>query len=224
MRAVVPIGKGRPPSLPYAARALEQYAGVTELWTVGERPTTLTPDRHIDSPNTAKPVYLNVITHLRAALAEMDGEPFIWTADDIFPMRAWLPGLYVRKESLAAHLRRYSNKGNYTHATRASVNLVRAWGYDPEEVPCGAIHRPWVVDPERARRVTDAVWAQGAGEWKMLYVAGAVGAQPVGDPKIFGHGMPQPDADMISTENQSWRRNAGRIVREAFRTPSRWEA
>lgn len=223
MRAVIPLGRGRPASLPYAVRALERYAGVTEVWTVGETPPTISPDRHIDSPNTAKPTYLNVVAHLRAALAEMDGQPFIWTADDIFPLKPWEPGVYVRKESLAGHLRRYSNRGHYTHAVRGAVALVKSWGYDPEQVPCGAIHRPWLVDPERARMVTDAIAAQGVGEWKMAYVAGVVGATPIGDPKIVGHGMPQPDADMISTEAGSWRRNAGRIIRETFREPSRWE-
>ena len=223
MRAVIPLGRGRPASLVYAARALEQHAGVTELWTVGETPQGLTPDHHIPSPNTAKPTYLNVLAHLRAALAEMDGQPFIWSADDIFPMVPYQPGVYVRKESLAAHLRRYSNKGHYTQAVRASIVLVRGLGFDPEQVPCGAIHRPWLVDPERARWVTDSVHAHGAGEWKLAYVAGAIGTTPVGDPKIFGHGLPQPDADMISTEPGSWRYNAGRIIRETFKTPSRWE-
>jgi hypothetical protein len=46
---------------------------------------------------------------------------------------------------------------------------------------------------------------------------------PVGDPKIFGFGVPQSNADMISTDQSSWRRNAGRTVRESFTIPSRWE-
>jgi hypothetical protein len=223
MRAVIPVGKGRPSSLPYALRALEEYAGVTEVWTVGQRPDGVTPDHHIDSPNNRRPLYFNTLGHLRAALADMDGAPFVWTADDIYPMAPWAPAVYARKQTLAGHLRDYPNRGNYTTAVKASVALVERMGHDPELTWCGAVHRPWLVEPERARRITDAVWEQGAGEWKMVYVAGLEDVVPVGDPKIFGHGMPQPGADMISTEVQSWRRNAGRLVRERFTTPSRWE-
>lgn len=216
------MGRGRPPTLIYAVRALEQYAGITELWTVGETPTTLTPDRHIPSPNDQKASYLNVQQHLRTALADLDG-PFVWTSDDIYPLKPWTPGVYTRRDTLAAHLRTYSNKGHYTRAVRASVELVRARGYDPEEVPTGAGHRPWLVDPERARDVVAAVDERGEGSWAMVYVAGLDGTIPAGNSKVHGHNMIHTDADMASTEPQSWKRNAGRTIRETFKTPSRWE-
>ena len=216
------MGRGRPLSLVHAVRALEAHAGITELWTVGETPKGLTPDRHIDSPNDQKQLYLNVQQHLTAALAELDG-PFVWTADDIFPLKPWAPGVYTRKDTLAEHLRTYANKGHYTRAVRASAEIVRARGYDPEKVPTGAGHRPWLVDPDRARDAVKAVADRGEGSWAMVYVAGLDGTIPAGNSKVHGHQMIQPTADMASTEAQSWKRNAGRVIRETFKAPSRWE-
>lgn len=223
MLAVVPLGRGRPPTLNYAVRTLEQYAGITELWTVGEAPTTLTPDRHIDSPNDQKVAYLNVHQHLRAVLTELDA-PFVWTSDDIFTLKHWKPAVYVRRDTLAEHLRTYSNKSHYTRAVRASIELVRARGYDPEKVPTGAGHRPWLVDPDRAREVAAAVDERGEGSWAMVYVAGLGDTIPAGNSKVHGHNMIHHDADVASTMPQSWKYNAGRLIRETFKTPSRWEA
>ena len=160
MRAVIPLGRGRPPSLVYALRALETNAGVTEVWTVGESPVGVTPDRHIDNPNDKPASYLNVQAHLAAVLPDLEGS-FVWTSDDIFPLTPWTPGVYVRRDTLAEHLRTYSHKGHYTRAVKASAELVRARGYDPETVPTGAGHRPWLVDADRARDAVGAVTLTG---------------------------------------------------------------
>lgn len=223
MRAVIPVGRGRPNTLAYAARALERHAGVTELWTVGEHPTVLTPDRHIDSPNDQRAAYLNVQQHLRAVLDMIDGDRFVWTADDVFTLSPWRPGVYVRRDTLAEHLRTYPNKGHYSRAVRASIEIVRGLGYDPEEVPTGAGHRPWLVDPHRAEQAAAAVQLRGEGEWMMVYVAGLEDVTPVGNAKVHGHGLIAPDADVASTDPRSWRYNAGRHIRATFREPSRWE-
>lgn len=222
MTVVIPIGAGRPPSLPYVLRALAANTTVDHVVTVGAEPKGVNPDMHIANPNSNRTRYLNVLAHLCKALEVIDA-PFVWTADDIFPMRPWTPGVYVRKESIAAHLRRYQHLGNYAAACRASVKIIEGLGYKPDEVPCGAIHRPWLVDPDRARLTVDRVRARGAGEWKMVYVAGLDGVITAGDPKVVGFGVPQSNADMISTDHQSWKRNAGRAVRERFTEPSRWE-
>lgn len=222
MIAVVPLGAGRPDTLPYLSRALQANTPVTEIVTVGAVPKGIEPDHHILNPNGHKKRYLNVLDHLTKALEVVDG-PFVWIADDIFPMVPWAPAVYVRRDSLAAHFRRYQHLGGYAAACRASIEIIEAYGHDPEQVPCGAIHRPWLVDPVRCRETVGLVQSRGAGEWKMVHVAGLDGVVPVGDPKIFGFGVPQSNADMISTDHTSWRRNAGRTIREAFPTPSRWE-
>lgn len=222
MIAVVPLGAGRPDTLPYLSRALQANTPVTEIVTVGAVPKGIEPDHHIPDPNSNKTRYLNVLSHLAKALEVVDA-PFVWIADDIFPMVRWSPAVYVRKDSLGAHFRRYQHLGGYAKATKAAVQIIEGMGHDPEQVPCGAIHRPWLVDPDRAWATVEMVKSKGAGEWKMVYVAGLAEVVPVGDPKIFGFGVPQSGADMISTDHTSWRRNAGRVVREAFPAPSRWE-
>lgn len=222
MLAVIPLGRGRPATLAYTLRSLEAYAGITEVWTVGERPSSVTPDRHIDSPNDQKASYLNVEQHIRAVLPLLDG-PFVWTADDIFTLTPWTPGVYVRRDTLAEHLRAYSGKGHYTRAVRGSIEIVRARGYDPETVPTGAGHRPWLVQPSRVADAVGAVVDHGEGAWPMVYVAGLDGVIPAGNSKVQGHNMIQKNADVASTDPHSWRRNAGRVIRETFRTPSRWE-
>lgn len=221
--AVIPLGRGRPGSLPYALRALETHAGVTEVWTVGERPEKVTPDRHVDSPNNRPAGYLNVQAHLELVLPDIL-DPFIWTSDDIFTLTPWTPGVYVRKDTLAEHLRTYANKGHYTRAVKASTEIVRALGYDPETTPTGAGHRPWLVEPFRTRDALKAVDEHGAGWWMFVYVAGLEGVIPSGNSKIHApHQLVAKGADMASTGPQSWRRNAGRQIREMFPTPSRWE-
>lgn len=221
MRAVIPVGPKRPNTLPYALRALARFADVDEVITVGARPTTVEPDLHIDSPNDRK-AHLNILGHLRRVTEQVDGE-WIWTDDDTFPVKPWTPAVYVRAYSIARHLRDFPNRGPYSKAVRASIQLMENDGYDPEQVPCGPCHRPWLVNSERVRRVVEAVEPVG-GSFKTYYVAGLDDVIAKGDAKIHGRGMPKPDADVISVFNTSWRQNAGRIIRETFTEPTRWEA
>lgn len=165
---------------------------------------------------------MNILGHLRRVTEQVDGE-WIWCDDDVFTIKPWTPGVYVRSYSIARHLRDYPNRGVYTQAVRASVSLMQDDGLDPEQVPCGPCHRPWLVDSERVRRVTDAVEPVG-GSFKTYYVAGLSDTIPGPDAKVRGRGMPHPDADVISVFNDSWRYNAGRIIRETFTEASRWEA
>jgi hypothetical protein len=195
---------------------------VTRIVTVGERPTTIEPDHHIDSPNFSAP-YINVLGHLRRVVAWLDVPEFVYNADDTFPMTTWTPGVYVRKYSIADHIRHYPNHGTYTKAVKASVSIMVAQGYDPEQVPCGAIHRPMLIDRTRAAATLDLIESAGGAGFKVLYVAGLDNVIPTYDPKIHGRGMPKPDADVISVVAESWRHNAGRLVRERFTEPSRYE-
>lgn len=222
MKAVIPLGRNRPPTLPYVCRALEANTPVTEIVTVGETPS-IKPDLHIASPNDKRHGHLNVLQHLATALDQITDAEFVWIADDVFPLKPWTPGVYVRKASIAAHLRMYASRGAYSRAIRASVEIIRDLGHDPEQVPCGSIHRPWLVNADRVRDSVKLVQEKGDGEWKTVYVAGLNDTIPAGDPKLVGRGMPKPNADMISVFVDSWRYNAGRIIRETFPDPSRWE-
>lgn len=219
MIAVVPLGRSRPTTLPYVLRSLH-YAGVTELVTVGQRPDGIEPDRHIESPNDAKP-HLNVAGHLRKAADLFD--EFIWLDDDTVFLADWTPGVYVRPFSIAHMLRSNPTRGSWSKAVRAAIGVMAGWGYDPETVPCGTVHRPWLVHADRVRKTLDGLDEVGGGSFKALYVAGLEGTVPADDPKVWGHGFPDADADMVSFEAGSWRYNAGRVVRERFGEPSRWE-
>jgi len=188
---------------------------------VGERPQNIEPDRHIDSPNTDKP-HINVAGHLRRASKIIDGE-FIWCDDDTFTVRPWTLGVYVRDYSIAGMLRLYPSRGHWSHAVRASIKVMESWGFDPENVPCGTIHRPWLVATDRVLRTLSALDAVGGGSFKALYVAGLDDVIVAGDAKVHGRAVPKPDADVISVFHDSWKANAGRIIRETFIEPSRWE-
>ena len=107
--------------------------------------------------------------------------------------------------------------------SRASIKVMQGWGYDPEEVPCGTVHRPWLVSADRALKTLDALDAVGGGSFKALYVAGLEETLIGGNPKVYGRGLPGADSDVISLFNDSWKMNAGRIMRETFTEPSRWE-
>ena len=221
MLCVIPIGRSRPLTLPYVLRSLAEHTPITELVTVGEPPKGIKPDRHIDSPNGGQP-HVNIAGHLRRVCDAIDGD-FIWCDDDTFTMKPWTPGVYVHRYSIAGMLRVYPNQGTWSHAVRASIKVMTEWGYDPEEVPCGTVHRPWLVSVDRARMVIDALDAVGGGSFRALYVAGLDDVIEASNPKILGRKVPHPDSDVISLFNDSWRANAGRIVRGTFTEPSRWE-
>lgn len=217
MRAAIPIGPRRPTTLPYVLRSLAKYADVDSVITVGERPKGIEPDLHIDSPNTGK-TYDNVAGHLRK-VAELGGQ-FIWCDDDTFTVKPWEPGIYVRGYSIAEMLRHNPNQGTWSEAVRKSIEVMRANGFDPAKVPAGTTHRPWLLKSDRVLRTLDMM---GSGSFRALYVAGLRKLIVAPDPKIVGRGMPREDADVISVYHDSWRYNAGRIVREMFPEPSQWE-
>lgn len=188
--------------------------------TIGVRPEGVTPDHHIDSPNTGRP-HQNVAGHLRKA-AELGGE-FIWCDDDTFTLKPWTPGVYVRPFSIAYMLKDNRNRGYWSQAVAASVKVMEGMGYDPEKVPCGTVHRPWLVDPARALNTLDILDRIGGGSFKALYVAGLDGVIEANDIKIVGRGVIPPTADVVSLFLNSWGSNAGRIVREMFPEPSPWD-
>lgn len=188
--------------------------------TIGQRPEGVEPDLHIDSPNTGRP-HQNVAGHLRKA-AELGGE-FIWCDDDTFTLKPWKPAVYVRPFSIAYMFERNRNKGYWSQAVQASIKIMEGWGFDPSQVPCGTVHRPWLVDPARALRTLDALDAVGGGSFKALYVAGLDGVVEANDIKIVGRGVIPPTADVVSLFLNSWGSNAGRIVREMFPDASPWD-
>ena len=222
MRVVIPVGRGRSATLPYVLRSLSQHAGIDEVVTVGETPAGITPDLHIPSPNAARP-HVNILGHLRRVCEQVSGE-WMWCDDDTFTIKPWVPGVYVRPFSIAYMLKNNANKGNWSHAVRASIKVMEALGYDPEQVKCGTTHRPWLVETGRVMDTVKTLEDAGGGSFKALYVAGLDDLIEANDPKIMGRGVPHPKADVVSVFNDSWRFNAGRIIRERFTEPTRWES
>lgn len=221
-RAVIPIGPKRAPTLIHAVRSLDAHAGITELVTVGARPEGIEPDYHIESPND-KAAHKNVCGHLRRVCEAFGGE-FVWTDDDTFTIKPWTPGVYVRGYSIAQMLRKYPNRSTWSQSVRNAIQVMKAQGYDPETVPCGTIHRPWLVDAERALQTLDALDEVGGGSFRSLYVAGMDDVIPAADPKVSGRAMPPAHRDVVSLDGKSaWTKNAGRLMREQFRFPSGWE-
>ena len=221
MIGVIPVGRNRPDSLRYAVRALAMFTPVDFLITVGETPKGITPDVHYPRPNTASPPIVNTNGHLRH-VAERLARPFIWTADDIFPMKPWTPTVHVRTYPIARHLSDFPNVAGYSKGVREAVSVLREWGHDPSVVPCGPIHRPILLHPDRILRCLDAL--SPTGSWLTLYPVLADVVAPIGDCKIVGgNAEPRDDVDCLSTDAASWRGAAGRFVRDRLTAPSRWE-
>lgn len=220
MILAVPIGRARPATLPHVLRSWTVHSDISTLVTVGEPPQGVIPDVHIPSPNTGRP-HENVAGHLRKVAEEYP--EFVWCDDDTFLLKPWIPGVYVAPYSIGHMLAEFPSRGHWSHAVRASIKVMEAWGYNPAEVPCGTVHRPWLVSAERTLTVLDALDGVGGGSFKALYVAGLDGVLIGGNPKLLGRDMPGLDSDVISLFNDSWKYNAGRIMRETFTEPSRWE-
>jgi hypothetical protein len=224
MIAVMPHGLKRVGTTPYVTRALEANTPITRLIVVGAAPYGITPDDYWESPNT-KRNHENVNGHLRLAatrLLEEGVESFVWIADDTFPLKPWTPVTHVRPFSIAAHLAEYPNIRGYSNLIRISMRVMRAEGYDPHLVPCGAIHRPMLVETKRVLQTLDKLPAES--HFKSLYVAGLKDVVPTYEAGIKTRtAVPKPTVDCISTAPPSWAGEAGKFIRRKLSEPSRWE-
>jgi hypothetical protein len=219
---VLPYGSRRAATLPYVARALQANTDISALIVVGAEPYGITPDEYWPSPNDGPP-HQNTNGHLRLAAERLLPEQaFVWIADDTFPLKPWTPVTHVRKYSIAKHYSDFPRIRGYSDLVRISINVMRSEGYDPNLVPCGAIHRPMLVEPKRVLGTLDRLPANS--HFKSLYVAGLEGVVPIGEAKIKTAAVPREDADTISTEPRSWAGPAGKMIRRKLSEPSRWEA
>lgn len=218
---VIPVGRNRPHTLPYAVRSLERYGNLTQLVTVGETPT-VTPDLHIPSPNTADP-HTNTSGHLRAVCDLMAAEritEWVWTHDDIVLLAPWTPTSHARAYPIAQHVVDFPAVPTYSQGLRRVVQWMKRQGHDPQQVPCGPIHRPRLIDTAHLAGIIDV--HDGIGVPASLYEAAYVIGRPVtvtGDPKVTGHTAPhQPDC--VSVVRSSWQNTAGNMIRDRFPDPS----
>jgi hypothetical protein len=218
---VIPVGRGRTDSLRWAVRALERYTPVDFLVTVGETPQGIRPDVHFDRPNTGRPPIVNTSAHLRH-VAERLTAPFVWSADDIFPLKDWTPTVHVRRYPISQHLADFPRVHGYSDGVREGVKVLGEWGHDPSSVPCGPIHRPTLLHPDRILRCLDAM--SPSGSWLTVYPVLADTLTPADDCKIMsGSAVPRDDVDCLSTDVRSWKGTAGQFVRAKLTVPSRWE-
>jgi hypothetical protein len=216
--AVIPHRARRSNEIVYAARGLEAHADVGHLIVIGDRPQGITPDEYWPSSNADSP-HTNVNRHLRLAAERLP--EFCWHHDDTFLLALWVPGVYVRRYSIAKHLSDFPRIRGYSELVRASIQAMRTEGYDPALVPCGAIHRPWLIQSARALATLDRLAPDG--HFMSLYVAGLENVIPIGEAKIKTLAVPREDADCISTEPRSWAGPAGKMIRRKLSEPSRWE-
>lgn len=221
MIVVIPLGPNRPDTLRYAARSLHTFLPDTTLITVGETPTTITPDEHWPNPNTSDNPYLNTGSHLRVA-ADRLKDPFVWHSDDTFLLAPWTPQVHVRQHSITRHLSYFPAIPVYSDGIRRSIQLMRGQGLDPDSVPCGPTHRPMLVDPQRLTTTLDRLDAARipGGVFKALYVAGLSPVTPSPDPKIYEGEL--DGLDCVSIPKEGWGNLAGKVTAR-LPDPSRWE-
>lgn len=231
MLAIYPVRPGdHNPELRTSLRSLANLPEVDEVWTIGHRPTWLTPDRHIDG-NLHHTPQANVYNNVRegARQAAIDGHAEVIVMNDDFIITApvhRLPALY--RCTLAEHLalpgvaRRDPREWWPTslHATRA---VLQAHGI-PEPLSY-ELHAPYRCDPARMADILDQfqhVTPDNPPQWRSLYgnVEHVTAAKHT-DGKAYGPcEMTRP---YFSTQDDTYRHFAQQLD-DMFPTPSRWES
>lgn len=202
-----------------------------ELWTVGHKPTWLSPDRHIDG-NRQKSMPLAVFDNifLSAEAAAADGlEGVVYMNDDFFcldPVGAVVP--VRRNATLREQVAHFPENTSlwWPSSLRATLSWLESKGYtDPDSYET---HRPLPARPEQMLSALTGWLDDNSGlaspvvQWRTAYgVLNGVDAHPVKDVKLGAKfkGLGTP---WVSTSDESWR-IYGRTLANRFQKPSRWE-
>lgn len=217
--------------LRYALRSWETnliLPGGLELWTVGHKPSWLTPDKHIKGNRyTSAPLAVFDNVRLGAQEAVDAGvQEVVYMNDDFFcldPVGAVLP---VRRDvSLREHAGQFPAQAStwWPRSLRLTASWLKEQGFP--HPPSYEVHRPLRADSQamlKALSLWDTDLVDMVPQWRTIYgTLNEVEAHPVKDAKLglrqTGVGTP-----WVSTSDQSWRRYAP-SMRTRFQKPSRWE-
>lgn len=186
-------------------------AGHRPDWVKGVEHIPVKQDR-VDRSNVAR-ILREVCAH--------PGTPPEWVLvnDDFFAMTPTPPTLLVHRGPLV-DLRQVWRTGWYAHALAETLDVLEAWGVTaPLAYDC--LHQPMPMATAMVGEVLEAVAGRTILH-RSLY-GNLVGGGVAGADVKVRAGERLPDAPWVSTAPSSWTRQAGRVVREAFPVPCRYE-
>lgn len=194
MYVVIPTAvEPRNPSLSYALASIRKYTTYTPV-TVGHDYGLCD---HIPSPQLAgrANIFTNTDRHMQTALREL-GEPFIWSADDIY----WLePAEPVRWA--IGHLEDATGNTIYARRKRATAAWLRQRFHPTHDYEA---HVPMLVDPGPMIEVLDLILRLGWSGLDKRSLYGNLTGQPdhvAPDVKLRQTGAPLPDTPWVSTHH-----------------------
>lgn len=194
MYVVIPTAvEPRNPSLPYAIQSISQHTTYTPV-TVGHDHGLCD---HIPSPQLPgrDNIFRNTDRHAETALREL-GEPFIWSADDIY----WLePAEPVRWA--IGHLEDATGRTIYAQRKRHTAEWLRRCFHPTYDYEA---HTPMLFEPDPLTEVLDIIRRQGWSTLDKRSLYGNLTGHPdivAPDVKLRRTDAPLPDAAWASTHH-----------------------
>lgn len=190
---VIPVAdEPRNASLPYAIESIRRHTTYTPV-TVGHDHGLCD---HIPSPQLPgrDSIFRNTDRHADTALREL-GEPFIWSADDIYWLKPAPPVRWALGD-----LENTTGATVYARRKRATAEWLRrrfhpTWDYEA--------HTPMLFEPDPLTEVLDIILRQGWSTLDKRSLYGNLTGHPdiIGaDVKVRTRRQPLPNAPWASTE------------------------
>jgi len=236
MQIVIPVRDSpRNDPLKYTVRAWCTFYPEAEVTIIGGKPLWWRGP-HIPTSQNAGPRFQwtkNFPNAMKAAHKAFES-PFLWTADDIFPLRRFddYSTTWCRKTDLDTYLDRWGkvNPNGYTRIFVEGIasqrDILRNQGIDTQHN--ADMHMPHMLDPNNLRDLMkllkDDYPEHPAGHFRAIYGGLWPGkVVRVKDPKITTAGSIDESLGWVSTCDYSWRSKIGKIIQKKFPTPSRYE-
>ena len=225
MIAIYPIRPGDDnPELQYSLRSLQNLPQITEVWSVGYKPTWMQPDRHING-NLQDTSHANVYDNIRRACRATTGQVAIFN-DDIYATThvTTIPTVY--RSTLDEHLNlpRLQRAAGQWWPTSLQTTKTCLQAHGIETPLSYELHTPFVCDPQKMADTLDLfayVTPDNPPQWRslagnMLNMGGAQSA----DGKAYGPGA--LNRPWHSTEDASFPYYAEQLA-DRFPDPSPYE-
>ena len=191
MYVVIPVAaEPRNPSLPYAIASIRKHTTYTPV-TVGHDHGICYHIPAIQTLGRAN-IFRNTDNHMRTAIREL-GEPFIWSADDIYWLRPAEPIRWA-----IGDLNHATGNTVYTQRKRHTAATLHALGYPQWDYEA---HVPMLVDPEPMLEALALTDADPMLDKRSLY-GNLTGTPDITAPdvKVRSRRDPLPDASWASSE------------------------